>query len=356
MTRMKLIKNIQIYAPKNLGVKDVLISDSKIEKIDDHIEISYPIETIDGTGCILTPGLIDRHVHITGGGGEAGFVSRARPIDVQEILDAGITTVIGLLGTDGYTRSTKELFAKGKELTQKGVHTFILTGSYAYPSNTLTNSMEDDIVFIDSILGVKLALSDHRSSHVTEEELTRLASRIRTASLIAGKQANLTIHMGDEKQALELVFNILEKADIPISLFQPTHCTRNPHLFEQAIRFTEMGGTIDITCDGNGKTLNYIRKIKNTEKVTISSDAQGSWSTYNEDGSVKEIGITPISNLRNEFIHLKNELGYEYALPFFTKNVANVLGFQHTGQVKEGFDCDLVIWKEDQIQKVIVKK
>ena len=65
---MKLIKNIQIYAPENLGVKDVLISDSKIEKIDNHIELSYPIETMDGTGCILTPGLIDRHVHITGGG------------------------------------------------------------------------------------------------------------------------------------------------------------------------------------------------------------------------------------------------------------------------------------------------
>ena len=356
MTRMKLIKNIQIYAPENLGVKDVLISDSKIEKIDNHIELSYPIETIDGTGCILTPGLIDRHVHITGGGGEAGFISRARPIDVQEILDAGITTVIGLLGTDGYTRSTKELFAKAKELTQKGVHTYILTGSYAYPSNTLTSSMEDDIVFIDSILGVKLALSDHRSSHVTEEELTRLASKIRTASLIAGKQANLTIHMGDEKQALDLVFNILEKADIPVSLFQPTHCTRNPHLFEEAKRFTDMGGTIDITCDGNGKTLSYIQQIKNTEKVTISSDAQGSWSTYNEDGSVKEIGITPISNLKKEFIYLKNELGYENALPFFTKNVANVLGFKHIGQVKEGFDCDLVIWKEDQIQKVITKK
>ena len=353
---MKLIKNIQIYAPENLGVKDVLISDSKIEKIDNHIELSYPIETMDGTGCILTPGLIDRHVHITGGGGEAGFISRARPIDVQEILDAGITTVIGLLGTDGYTRSTKELFAKAKELTQKGVHTYILTGSYAYPSNTLTSSMEDDIVFIDSILGVKLALSDHRSSHVTEEELTRLASKIRTASLIAGKQANLTIHMGDEKQALDLVFNILEKADIPVSLFQPTHCTRNPHLFEEAKRFTDMGGTIDITCDGNGKTLSYIQQIKNTEKVTISSDAQGSWSTYNEDGSVKEIGITPISNLKKEFIYLKNELGYENALPFFTKNVANVLGFKHIGQVKEGFDCDLVIWKEDQIQKVITKK
>ena len=56
-------------------------------------------------------------------------------------------------------------------------------------------------------------------------------------------------------------------------------------------------------------------------------------------------------------IHLsENEFGYENALPFFTKNVANVLGFKHKGQVKEGFDCDLVIWKEDQIQKVITKK
>lgn len=55
---MKLIKNIQVYAPENLGVKDVLISDSKIEKIDDHIAYPYSIETIDGTGCILTPGLI----------------------------------------------------------------------------------------------------------------------------------------------------------------------------------------------------------------------------------------------------------------------------------------------------------
>ena len=350
---MKLIKNIQIYAPENLGVKDVLISDSKIEKIDNTIKFPYPIETIDGTGCILTPGLIDRHVHITGGGGEAGFISRARPIDVKEILDAGITTVIGLLGTDGYTRSTKELFAKAKELTQKGVHAYIFTGSYAYPSNTLTQSMEDDIVFIDSILGVKLALSDHRSTHISNDELIHMASRIRTASLIAGKQANLTIHMGDEKQALEPVFNALEKADIPISLFQPTHCTRNPYLFEQAKKFADLGGTIDLTCDGNGKTLSYIQQIKNTDKVTISSDAQGSWSTYNEDGSVKEIGITPISNLKNEFILLKNELGYEKALPFFTQNVANVLGFKNKGQIKEGFDCDLVIWKDDEIQHVI---
>ena len=353
---MKLIKNIQVYAPEKLGVKDVLISDSKIEKIDDHIAYPYSIETIDGTGCILTPGLIDRHVHITGGGGEAGFISRARPIEVNEILDAGITTVIGLLGTDGYTRNTKELFAKAKELTQKGVHTYILTGSYTYPTYTLTDSVEDDIVFIDSILGVKLALSDHRSSHITDDELVRLASQIRTASLIAGKQANLTLHMGDEKKGLTPVFHALERADIPVSLFQPTHCSRNPHLFKDALKFAEMGGTVDLTCEGDGKTLEFIKQFKDTSKVTISSDAQGSWSTYNEDGSIKEIGITPVSNLKKEFISLKNALGYEKALPFFTQNVAQVLGLKNTGVIKECFDCDLVIWKDDEIKHMITKK
>ena len=333
---MKLIKNIQVYAPEDLGVKDVLISDSKIEKIDDHITYLYSIETIDGTGCILTPGLIDRHVHITGGGGEAGFISRARPIEVNEILDAGITTVIGLLGTDGYTRNTKELFAKAKELTQKGVHTYILTGSYTYPTYTLTDSVEDDIVFIDSILGVKLALSDHRSSHITDDELVRLASQIRTASLIAGKQANLTLHMGDEKQGLTPVFHALERADIPVSLFQPTHCSRNPYLFKDALKFAEMGGTVDLTCEGDGKTLEFIKQFK--------------------DRSIKEIGITPVSNLKKEFISLKNALGYEKALPFFTQNVAQVLGLKNTGVIKEGFDCDLVIWKDDEIKHIITKK
>ena len=349
---MKLIKNIHVYAPKDLGMNDVLISDTKIEKIAKHID--YPFDSIDGTNCILTPGLIDRHVHITGGGGEAGFISRARPIEAKEILDAGITSVVGLLGTDGYTRNVKEVFAKAKELSAKGVHTSILTGSYALNSCTLTDSIENDLVFIDSIIGVKLALSDHRSSHISLNDFIRLASKIRTASLIAGKQPNLTIHMGDEKNGLEYVFKTLKETDIPITLFQPTHVTRNSLLFEHAKKFVKLGGTIDMTCDGTGK--DYINQIEDISKITISSDAQGSWSTYNEDGSVKEIGITPISNLKNEFLTLKNHLGYEKALPFFTSNVANAIGFKTKGQIQEGFDCDLVIWKSDTIQQIITRR
>ncbi|MCP3740822.1 hypothetical protein NLX69_14290 [Rossellomorea sp. BNER] len=36
------------------------------------------VQIIEGTNTICIPGIIDRHVHITGGGGDGGFPSRCR--------------------------------------------------------------------------------------------------------------------------------------------------------------------------------------------------------------------------------------------------------------------------------------
>ncbi|MDD6496751.1 MAG: beta-aspartyl-peptidase, partial [Solobacterium sp.] len=68
---MYLIKNIHVYAPEDVGIKDVLV-DEKIIKIGDNLPVieEYDVEVIDGTGKILVPGFIDCHVHILGGGGE----------------------------------------------------------------------------------------------------------------------------------------------------------------------------------------------------------------------------------------------------------------------------------------------
>ena len=59
---------------------------------------------MDVPGCILTPGLVDLHVHIIGGGGEAGPSSCTPSSQLSDFLDAGITTVVGVLGTDCVTR------------------------------------------------------------------------------------------------------------------------------------------------------------------------------------------------------------------------------------------------------------
>ena len=73
---MKLIKQVTVYAPEKLGVKDILMDSSKIIAIEDHITIdsnAIGIEVIDGQGKIATPGFIDSHFHLLGGGGENGF-------------------------------------------------------------------------------------------------------------------------------------------------------------------------------------------------------------------------------------------------------------------------------------------
>ncbi len=59
---------------------------------------------LDVPGCVITPGLVDMHVHIIGGGGEAGPSSCTPQSQLSNFLEAGITTVVGVLGTDCITR------------------------------------------------------------------------------------------------------------------------------------------------------------------------------------------------------------------------------------------------------------
>ena len=103
---MLLVKNAEIYAPEYLGKKDLLICGGKIECIQDSIrELPVECEVLDAEGKILTPGFLDQHVHITGGGGEGSFHTRTPELQMSELVENGITTVVGLLGTDGITRS-----------------------------------------------------------------------------------------------------------------------------------------------------------------------------------------------------------------------------------------------------------
>lgn len=49
---------------------------------------------------------------------------------------------------------------------------------------------------IDEIIGVKIALSDHRSPSISSDELARLASDARVAGMISGKAGIVVAHMG----------------------------------------------------------------------------------------------------------------------------------------------------------------
>ena len=355
---MLLIRGAEVYAPEYLGKKDVLVAGGKIERIADHLPDYEGAEVIDGEGKILTPGIIDRHVHITGGGVEGSFHTQAPPVQLSRLLLGGVTTVVGVLGTDGISRSVENLVAKAKSLKEEGISAYCCCGAYGYPGPTITGSISKDIMFVDEILGLKLAVSDHRAPNISVEELIRLGSDVRTAGMLSGKPGLITLHMGDDKRALEPVFEALERTSIPIKTFQPTHVGRSAKLQDDAFRFAKMGGTIDITCgQSESKFKAVAASLKKAaeeqvpmEKITISSDGQGSWSNYDADGKLTEMGVSDVDTIYRQIVYeVKNEnMPLAEALTFGTSNVAKALElYPKKGAVQEGSDGDLLLMNGD---------
>ena len=363
---MILIKNIEVYNPEHIGMKDVLICSGKISLIEDNIEkFSRKIRVIDGTGKKSIPGFLDNHVHIIGGGGEGSFKTRVPEITLSKFIEAGITTVVGLLGTDSTTRSIENLVAKAKALKEEGISVYALTGAYELPSPTLTNSVKKDIVFIDEIIGAKIALSDHRSSSLTQDELARLASDVRVAGMLAAKAGILVAHMGNGEKGLQLINQVLMETDIPIRTIRPTHVNRKEELLMEAFEYAKNGGIIDLTC-GSNKELSpgkVIQRAKSSgvplENITISSDGYGSWSRYDSQGNMVEIGASQVSSLYEEFKTMVLDLGFdlEKALKFFTTNVSKALNrYPQKGTIKEESDADLLIIDDNLEIKTVIAK
>lgn len=372
---LSLIKGAEVYSPEPGGKKDILIGGGKILKIA--AKISSPrdfgkIDVIDAQGLICVPGFIDGHVHIAGGGGEGGFQNRTPEIQLSHLTTAGITCVIGLLGTDGSTRSIPELLAKARGLEAEGISTFIYTGAYEVPTRTITGSARSDIILIDKIIGVgEIAISDHRSSHPSEQELARLVSEARVGGIISGKAGVVHIHLGDDHGKMEPLFKLFKDTEIPITQAIPTHVNRNPYVFEDAISFGKMGGFVDVTSgifpreqDKNPIKPSIAIKALLEEGVplshiTMSSDGNGSAPVFDKKGILTGLSISSVKTLWREArdLVIKEGLDLSQALYPITQNVANVLKISDfKGQVREGLDADLVLLtRELDIHTVIGK-
>ena len=247
---LSLLRQAHVYAPDDLGIVDVLVADRRIAAIGadlpalpstlEHVEV-------DLSGHLLIPGLVDAHVHVSGGGGEAGPATRVPPIALTHLTTAGVTSCVGVLGTDGTTRTVRDLVATTLGLRDLGLSAWCYTGSYQVPPVTLTGSVRDDIVFVDPILGVgELALSDHRSSQPTLDELLRVASDAYVAGMIANKAGVVHCHMGSGERGFELLHQALDQAEIPARVYHPTHINRERWLFDAARKLADRGVTVDL--------------------------------------------------------------------------------------------------------------
>ncbi len=352
---LKLWKNCDLYVPAHLGKQDILVLGGQIWKIGSDLsawEAIPEIEVLDLGGSIVCPGLIDLHVHVTGGGGEQGPASRTPEIQLSELTKNGVTTVLGLLGTDGISRSLENLLFKCCALEQYGLTAKMLTGNYRYPSPTLTGDVARDIALIDRIIGVKIAVSDHRSSNISGEELARLATEVRVSSMLAGKAGLVVMHMGGGEQRMAPLFWALEHSDVPPETFLPTHCCRSPQLISDAVRFNKMGGTIDFTADvaeseaGTAAAVySALQQGADPSRITMSSDGCGSQPVFDAHGACTGLTYSTPVTLLQELRRMVclNGISFDTALRFFTENPARVMGLTGIkGTLHPGADADLL--------------
>ncbi len=359
---MILFKNCDVYAPRSLGKRDVLVAGTKIVAIEDNINMSEipGLTVIDATSLRMIPGLIDAHVHIAGAGGEGGPASRTPEIQLSRLLEAGVTGVVGCLGTDGMTRSVESVLMKAKALKHEGISAWIYTGAYQVPPPTILGDVGKDIAMIEEVIGTgEIALSDHRSSTPTIHELIKLAEHSRVGGMLGGKSGIVNIHMGDAKNPFQPLYDAVAQSELKLTQFLPTHCNRNDYIFEDAKTYGKKG-YIDLTASSYPFFPQYEIKPSKAiaellkagvplEHITMSSDGCGSLPQFDEKGKLVQLETGYPKSIFDELKDtvLQEKVPLEKALSVVTSNVADILALQQKGRVEVSGDADLVLINDD---------
>jgi beta-aspartyl-dipeptidase (metallo-type) len=342
---LTLIENGEIYAPEPQGRRDVLLAGDRVARIGEidrrAVEASgLELAVIDATDCLVTPGLIDPHEHLTGGSGEQGFGTQTPEIFLSELISAGITTVVGCLGVDTTTKTMPGLLARAKALFEEGLSAFIYTGGYNVPPTTLTGSVRKDLLFVKEVIGAgEIAISDLRAAEPDVESLARLVTDAYIGGMLSKKAGVTHFHVGDGKRRLEPLRRLLEEYEVEPSWLYPTHVERNEGLMEEAVELTKRGVTVDVDTveEDLAKWLRfYLERGGDPTRLTASSDAS----------------ISSPQTLYRQVLDcvINGRFAVETVLRLVTSNTARVLKLEGKGSLVAGKDADVLVIRKGSLE------
>jgi beta-aspartyl-dipeptidase (metallo-type) len=367
MSAIKLFKNAHVISPTDLGVIDVLVTGSQIAALQQNFDSgssNLPVEVIDASGCYLVPGFVDSLVHFIGGGGEGGFASRTPEMQLTDATLGGVTTAIGVLGTDATTRTLTNLLAKAHALETEGISTYCHTGSYEIPCRTLMGTITDDLILIDKFIGVgEIAISDFRSSQPTTDEIRKVAAAAKVGGILSGKAGVVSVHVGSGESLLQPLWQAVQGTELKLSQFYPTHINRNEAVFQAGLEFAKAGGVIDFTTSTTAYDLQHgevaaaqalaraLQAGVPAMNLTLSSDGNASLPVYDATGELVGLEVGKVQTLYQVTRQAVQEFNVAItdAITAITAAPAAVLGLKKKGHIGAGMDADLVLLNKSDL-------
>lgn len=356
-----IIRDAHVYAPDDLGTKDVLIVGKQIHGVGGDYDLWAKLPgavEIDGSGKLLVPGFVDSHVHILGGGGAAGFGSRGPETSFSETVLAGTTTVVGVVGVDQEGRDLKTLYAKTKSLEFRGITAKMFTCGFD-TDVTITGSIKSDIYLIENVIGAKACVSDRRGAQTTFDDLKKAMANTALGGLLSRKAGVLHIHMGDNSSGLTPVMQAQEETGVLIKCVVPTHINRNEILMEQGPAWAAKGGVLDLTpCiyppDFKRATktakavVDLVKAGVPIEQITISTDANGVHTIH----GFARMARNPMDLMYKEFLDMIKGEGISMTdcLKCVSTNVARVLRLEKKGRIAPETDADLMLLDPESLE------
>lgn len=352
---MLLLKNAEVYNPKYIGKKDILIDKDKIIKIANEIEEECQI--LNCSDKIICPTFIDGHEHIT-------FKQYYNPID---IINSGVSTCVGVLANEQEENQMQILLNTANNLKENyNVNTYVLAGS-----KNCTYNIEKYIINYENVVGIKTALySEFRPKpNLSYEKLKNDTIKVYNAGIKSNKNVQVHIHLDNpfpingsanieeinsgKIDNLNWLDMIVKETGIPYSIFKLTHAQK---YYNRIIEYANKGVYIDYTAfdDKYDKRYDYLveaikkRKI-DLSKISISSDL-GILSTE-KNYIKKESPITLLKTIRTLII--EKGLTFEQVIPFITTNALAPIK-QEKILIKEGIKPNFILLDKDfNIYKII---
>ncbi|HEX4811441.1 MAG TPA: amidohydrolase family protein [Nonomuraea sp.] len=358
MSELLVVRDAHVFAPDDLGIRDVLIAGEKVVAIDARLDLgNLPVTELDASGRLVVPGLVDGHLHIIGGGGNEGYASRIPELWTGELVSAGITTVVAPPGLDMVAKNLDSILAKAHALESEGVTAYMMVGGFQRPFRTFTDSMLRDIFTVDKILGVKVALGETRASRFQDHELVELAAQLHWLAGATGKACVLHAHLGESEDPAGQLLHAMRESRVPPRRFHATHCNYTPDTMQAARQVALSGGYVDFNpiltpAFGHPRAVPVAQAILRTLEAGVDSDLV----TMTTDGNAS-VPMTLADGTRGPYeksltwlwdavVELVRSCGLPLtqALSFATANPARAWGLEERkGRVRVGGDADLLV-------------